>query len=203
MGRRTLAAERTEQIFQAFVRCVARHGVAGTTLELVAKEAGLARGHMRHYVGNRDALDRLFYDRMVERFVKGAEQLINATPPGKKAQAMMLELLTPEEQDDPLSQAIDALLDAARLDTSIRKQVYSVYSAMESTLARALESDYPGRPISLYRNTAYQLLALMYGHWSLAGFGFPGDRRAGAVQRAIDIIESVADAPLQASRRSV
>ena len=197
MGRPTLAAERIEQIFQALVRCVARQGVAGITLELVAREAGIARGHMRHYVGNRDSLDKLFYDRMVERFVTQAQELISAAPRGQKARAMMLALFAPEDERDPYSQAIDAVLEAARLDRGIRKKVFSVYSAMESTLARALETDYPGRSTVTYRDTAYQLLALMYGHWSLVGFGFPNDRRAGTVKRALDIIESLAGASVR------
>lgn len=53
MGRPSLAAERREQVIGAFGRCVARAGFAGTSLENVAEEAGLARGHVRHYLGNR------------------------------------------------------------------------------------------------------------------------------------------------------
>ncbi|MEQ6899430.1 TetR/AcrR family transcriptional regulator [Microbacterium sp. KR10-403] len=56
MARPSVAAERRVQIAEATVRCIGEHGYAGTTLDRVAEAAGMARGHVRHFAGNRDAM---------------------------------------------------------------------------------------------------------------------------------------------------
>jgi AcrR family transcriptional regulator len=51
-----MAAERKSQITAAALRVLATYGITGVTLERIAEEAGMARGHVRHYAGNRDAI---------------------------------------------------------------------------------------------------------------------------------------------------
>ena len=53
MARPRVTAERREEILAAFARCVARDGVEGASLQQVADEAGLARGLLRHHLGQR------------------------------------------------------------------------------------------------------------------------------------------------------
>ena len=66
MPRPSLKAQRSDEILDAFERCVARYGVEGATLEKTAEEAGLQRSLLRHNVGNRDDL----LNALVERFIK-------------------------------------------------------------------------------------------------------------------------------------
>lgn len=56
MPRPSVKKERTEEILNAFERCVARYGLEGATLERIAEESKLQRSLVRHYVGNRDDL---------------------------------------------------------------------------------------------------------------------------------------------------
>ncbi|UUT35983.1 TetR/AcrR family transcriptional regulator [Microbacterium elymi] len=56
MTRPSVAVERRRQIAEATIRCIGAHGYAGTTLDRVANEAGMARGHVRHFAGNRDEM---------------------------------------------------------------------------------------------------------------------------------------------------
>ena len=56
MARPSVAAERREQIIEATVRTIAEHGVSGASLDRIADTAGMSRGHVRHFVGNRDRL---------------------------------------------------------------------------------------------------------------------------------------------------
>ena len=67
MGRPSKKAERTEEIFQAFQRCVIRFGLEGSTLERIAEEAGLQRSLVRHYVGNRSELVEQLAERTIEQ----------------------------------------------------------------------------------------------------------------------------------------
>ena len=64
MARPDLSAERSEQILDAFSRCVARSGLDAVSLEEVAGEAGVRRSIIRHYIGNRDDLVAAFLDRL-------------------------------------------------------------------------------------------------------------------------------------------
>lgn len=48
--------ERKNEILDATVRAIARKGVSFTSIDDVAREAGLAKGSVYHYYGSRDAL---------------------------------------------------------------------------------------------------------------------------------------------------
>ncbi|QAB18214.1 TetR/AcrR family transcriptional regulator [Leucobacter muris] len=56
MARPSVADERREQIIEATLRTISEHGISGTTLDRIADAAGMSRGHVRHFVGNRDRL---------------------------------------------------------------------------------------------------------------------------------------------------
>ena len=56
MARPTVAAERRDQIIEATLQTVVQYGIAGTSLDRIADSAGMSRGHVRHFVGNRDQL---------------------------------------------------------------------------------------------------------------------------------------------------
>jgi len=56
MARPTVAAERRDQIIEATLQTVVQHGIAGTSLDRIAEAAGMSRGHVRHFVGNREQL---------------------------------------------------------------------------------------------------------------------------------------------------
>ncbi|MFC4993515.1 TetR/AcrR family transcriptional regulator [Rubritalea tangerina] len=64
MPRKSMVEERSQQILDAFERCVVRYGIEGSTLERVAEEAQLKRTIIRHYIGNRDALVEAVAERL-------------------------------------------------------------------------------------------------------------------------------------------
>lgn len=70
MARPSVADERREQIIAATLKTISENGVSATTLNLIAETAEMSRGHVRHFVGNRDALlidaARSFYGEYAE-----------------------------------------------------------------------------------------------------------------------------------------
>ena len=56
MPRASVAVERREQIIDATMTTIAEFGIRGATLDRIADAAGMSRGHVRHFVGNRDEL---------------------------------------------------------------------------------------------------------------------------------------------------
>lgn len=192
-GRPSKAAVRADQILDAFTRCVARFGLEGATLQRVADEAGLARGHIRHYVGNRDELRDLFEQRIISRSIDRAAALASQSPAGRNAEALVHYFFGDELAPDDDNAAIDALLAAARFDADLRERIRAVYANLEKLLATALAEDHPGRSATVYENAAYQVLALAYGHWTFSELGFPPARTSPALDLALRVIKGVAD----------
>lgn len=56
MARPSVADERRTQILDAALATIATRGISGTTLDRIADTAGMSRGHVRHFAGNRDRL---------------------------------------------------------------------------------------------------------------------------------------------------
>jgi AcrR family transcriptional regulator len=53
---RSLSGERAQRIVEAMRRSVAQHGMAGSTFERVAREAGVSRGLLHYYFGTKERL---------------------------------------------------------------------------------------------------------------------------------------------------
>lgn len=56
MSRPSLKGQRSEQILDAYLTCVARYGLDGATQERIATQAGVKRPLLRHYLGNKDEM---------------------------------------------------------------------------------------------------------------------------------------------------
>lgn len=195
VGRPSKAPQRLDQVLDAVTRCVARYGLEGTTLQRVADEAGMARGHIRHYAGNREQLREQFAQRIIGRYTDRAQQLAHAGPAGHRSEAIVDHFFSAEMEPDDDNAAIDALLAAARFDDTLRERIHAVYARIETLLALALADDHPGRPPATYHDAAYQILALAYGHWTLTEMGFPATRAEPAHRLALTIIRNVATTP--------
>ncbi|MFI6515280.1 TetR/AcrR family transcriptional regulator [Spirillospora sp. NPDC050679] len=195
VGRPSKAPQRLDQVLDAFTRCVARYGVEGATLQKVADEAGMARGHIRHYAGNRDELRELFASRIIARYTERVQALAHLGPAGGRAEAILDYFFGGELVPGDDSAAIDALFAAARFDQTLRERLRVVYAQLETLVREALADDHPGRPAVVYDEAAYQILALAYGHWTLAEIGFPATGAAAAHRLARAVVATVAAAP--------
>jgi len=177
MGRRSLKAERREQILEAFEACVAEHGLEGTTLERVAEYAGLGRPAIRHNVGNREALIDAALDRIILRHEAAYADITKALPRTQRVQALSQYLFTGGFTGEP--DAEDALLDELfalrHRDPLIAKRLDLMYRRFQRTIARELERETEASRSECNR-VAYLIMVLAYGHSTFCGLG-PGKRR--------------------------
>ena len=185
MGRPSLAAERREQILDAVTRCVGEFGMEGTTLERVAEASGFSRGHIRHYLGNREQLLTQFQDRLTSRYAQRMREIAESSEPGGRGAALIAFLFGKEWGPGPDSAAINALMWAAARNEPVRAHLRTSYMSMERILARALRADYPRAAAAECAATAYTLLCLAFAHSSLQELSFPAAR-----QRSIDAMTS-------------
>ena len=85
MPRPSIAAERREEILQAFETCALRKGLEATTLADVAEEAGLPRPLVRHFMGNRAEMVSGLIERMMQRASQAIEQALDASGTTREA----------------------------------------------------------------------------------------------------------------------
>jgi AcrR family transcriptional regulator len=198
VGRRSLAKERTVQILQAYAVCIGRFGLEGATLERVSEESGFSRGHIRHYVGNRDEMRRKLVQWVVDDFSEQAIEMMAEAPPGERARARMHHMFESGLGPAPDNAAIDVLLGATTYDDDLRAMMRGIYLDVERSIAKSLRDDYPGAPAAVYREGAYQLLAIAFGNWSLSELEFPASRQRAAVAIGEAVLERVCHAAEQA-----
>src|SRR5918992_2667670 len=94
-GQRELSGEKASRIVDAMRSSVARRGIAGSTFEHVAREAGVSRGLLHYYFGTKEAL-------LVEVVRRDTEHRIARLdePLGKaKSADELLEILVADLED--------------------------------------------------------------------------------------------------------
>ncbi|GAB5470870.1 MAG: hypothetical protein Kilf2KO_39000 [Rhodospirillales bacterium] len=119
MPRPSLREARRAQILDAYERCIVRYGVEGSSLEAVAKEAGLARALIRHNVGNRDALLQAAVERFLERSRVALGQLLEALPAERPLECMIEWLFDTHASDPHLALVSNALVAAGASDPAL------------------------------------------------------------------------------------
>lgn len=102
MARPSTKTERTEEILDAAMRCVAQHGISGLTLSKVSDVAGIARPLIRHNVGNRDELIKALTEHFLKVSTDQFDQLVKNT-----------------SQETPLSSALEYLFDSKYSNTTL------------------------------------------------------------------------------------
>ncbi|WP_326731765.1 helix-turn-helix domain-containing protein [Streptomyces phaeochromogenes] len=174
MGRRSMAAERRQQVMEAASRCMARNGLAGTTLEKIAEESGLSRSHIRHYVGNRDDLLLALVDWVQERDDRAFAAAVEQAPPEQRLAVAMDHLFGAwflGAGDE--GAVILELVRAGQSDDTLREAVMSGYRLMLAAIDSGLAAEFPESTPVVRRGTAYGLLCLALGNAMMSDLDRP------------------------------
>ncbi len=90
---------RREQICRAATSLIARHGFAGTTMRMVAVEAGVSTGMINHYFENREDLLQHALVYVSDRSRRRYEDAIAAQPPGTgRLEALLDSVLSDDDE---------------------------------------------------------------------------------------------------------
>lgn len=198
MGRRSLAKERRAHIIAVTIQCMATHGFAGTTLEKIAETARMTRGHVRHYVGNRDDLlvdaARVFYfgeQAMDETDLDAAA----AAAPFLSSEATMGEALDylfgafgAPGQDN---RSVTAFVDASHKIPEIREIIVRAYSSIQQSTDAVLSRAYPRVSDERRRLVAYTLMTHAIGTAFLVDVDYRLERLQVARAAAESLIASL------------
>ncbi len=90
---------RREQICRAAATVIAREGFAGSTMRMVAEEAGVSTGMLNHYFANRQDLLTQALVFVSERAQARMRAAIEGIPPGRKRLIALLDSALAEEKE--------------------------------------------------------------------------------------------------------
>lgn len=186
MGRPSKFEERSEAIMQAFELCVARQGLAATTLNDVAVEAGLPRSLVRYFMGNRDEM----VDRLVGRLMARAETSLSRVRDARGDAGLdgLLDLYFGEVFANELSNTVmSELWHLAREDEHVRDRVKDVYTYAIGQLSGAMKREGRGASDAERQSAAYTILSIALGDSSLVDFGIASQERS-MLRAAADLI---------------
>lgn len=188
MGRPSLAVERTQQILAAFERCVARQGLAATSLQDVADEAGMKRSILRHYIGNRDALVVALAEHVADRYRRQTDDLLASLPKDDAFEALLASLFptTPREEVGEII-VLESLIAAAAEDDAVREPILGYVDFLLAALRRLVRAAEPNATRARQDAVAYGVLSVWWNHSSLTPLRpGPAHRRAAlAAARAV------------------
>lgn len=143
MGRPSVKAERTEEILDAFERCVARYGVEGTSLERIAEESGLRRSLLRYYIGNRDELVEALADRFIIKSERLMQETTSLLPNENRVEALLEIFFANYEIDDSMALVAGSLIASSSAYPKVQRKLRDWYDEFVLKVSRVVQSDYP------------------------------------------------------------
>ena len=177
MPRPSRKEERKAEILDAYGRCIARHGVAGTTLEMTADEAGLARALIRHNVGNKDDILDAFLDRFLAHSSSEVNDLIELLPEDERIDVMISWLFDPRYSDRQYVSVSNALFTAATENRSLAKSLRRWIAEFTGKIENELRDAYPASGDQTDA-VAAGIVAIYFNFESLAALGGAAELRA-------------------------
>lgn len=195
MGRPDLTEVRTAEILDAMERCVARHGVAGTSLEMVAEEAGMKRSILRHYIGNRDDLVIGLAERVTGKHHQHFDEFIDGLPDEDRI-AKLMEFYFPashRRQSTSALLVVEALIAASEDYPRVRELVFGYVDRLVSTTSGLLRADFPNASRAQCWNVAFGIVSMCFNYESLLPLKLPpkyGRAAKDVCQRLIESLDS-------------
>ena len=135
---------RREQICRAAATVIAREGFAGTTMRMVAEEAGVSTGMLNHYFANRQDLLQQALVFVSERAQARMRAAMDGLPPGRERLAALLDSALEEGQEvsETWRVWVNAYGEAVRL-ADLRHTIDSRLASWYEMIDRALEGLVP------------------------------------------------------------
>ncbi len=181
MGRKSLADERSEEILDAFERCVIRFGIDGTSLEQIADEANMKRSILRHYIGNRDALVDALVERVTQRFRQEVSRGLASIPSQASSVALLDFLFTPTDPSNGNDRiVIDVLITAKGRFPNAKRLLIEMFESWINELAEILQHYYSNATADRCRAVAYSILSMTLMNDSFLWLGLDQQHEKGA-----------------------
>lgn len=194
MGRPRVTAERRSEILAAFARCVARDGVEGASMQRVADEAGLARGLLRHHIGNREEMVLALAEQFCRDSLAEMRELQAALPRKHRLEtffATLFEASYVSSQQD--LQVGAALVNAAAERPALKKLLRDWYDAFEEVVAEELRQAYPAADADAVAEGSTAIVGMAFSVDSLTPLGDVSDLFARSRRAALRLAGTLSE----------
>ncbi|PVE98613.1 TetR/AcrR family transcriptional regulator [Microbacterium sp. TPD7012] len=183
MARPTVATERREQIIDATLQTVAQHGIAGTSLDRIAEAVGMSRGHVRHFVGNRDQL----LAETARRVFSDDAGRLTILPDEVTTFAEALDFLFGEDftRSDAENAVVLGFVELSRTTPAIAEILAEAYASTRRTLAAFAVTAYPRADAETCELVADGTLSAALGNVFMGDFD-QDEVRTARVRRAVE-----------------
>lgn len=160
MPRPSMKEQRTGEILDAFGRCVVRYGLDGSTLERIAEEAGMQRPLVRHFVGNREALERQLADKVIDLSEQSWRDYRQYLTDERRISWLLDGLFSLQQQNAEFAQLTESLMIASRSRPWLKEKIAAWISDFEQDINRVLREQFPGENERAINSVSFGLLSL-------------------------------------------
>ena len=136
---RRLDGDKAQRIVTAMRTSVGRRGAAGSTFDVVARDAGVSRGLLHYYFGSKERLLVEVVRRDCDARVAALEERLEAAGSVEEIVDTLAASLEAYVEDEPGAQAVlYELLSASRRSEEIRSELAELYRRWREHLAEVL-----------------------------------------------------------------
>ena len=191
MGRKSLAAERREDILDAFEQCILERGIQGSSFQHIAQILGMDRNIISHYFGNRDAL----VDAMTQRIVDGFDSRMNEAVANREPSAGVIELVEAfydQKNDAERTEILWVEISAyATRSEAVRDRLRQSYDKMFWAVGETLKREYPNVPKTQLQMAVYTITTLLDRSTTFEWLGVKGSPIKSAKAAIAKVLESL------------
>ena len=164
MPRPSLKETRTEELLDAFMRCVARYGIDGSTLERISEEAGVGRPLLRHYLGNREEMVSALLNHVLEKFAGMTADLISNLPNENRISALLDNLFSGANHEADNAAVYQALVAASDRHEAMPQKLMQFVTGFEKAITKELVCEFPHADIKQCGVVAAGITAVYFNH---------------------------------------
>lgn len=135
---RKLEGEKAQRIVEAMRASVGKRGAAGSTFDVVAREAGVSRGLLHYYFGSKERLMVEVVRSDCEARVSALEENLATATSADEFVAFLVQTLNAFLSDEPGQAVLYEMLSASRRSDEIRVELAELYRRWRGQLAAAL-----------------------------------------------------------------
>jgi len=135
---RKLEGEKAQRIVEAMRASVGKRGAAGSTFDVVAREAGVSRGLLHYYFGSKERLMVEVVRSDCESRVAALEENLATATSADEFVAFLVQTLEAFLSDEPSQAVLYEMLSASRRSDEIRVELAELYRRWRGQLAAAL-----------------------------------------------------------------
>lgn len=187
-SRGRIATERRGEIIDAFIACVRRSGLQGTTVDQVAKEAGVSRTLVFHYFGDMQSLVQEAVDQISANAVRDLAKNVDGLA-GRDRHQKLIDFVVAGEHFQSLSDVVllTELISLAGRDPKVAEVLSRLYSHHIASKEIELAASFPHAEASTRHAVAYVLMCISEMHWFFSAIGL-GTKREHDVRLACEAL---------------